>query len=105
MPLENPTKVGFWIERNYGNDFVIAQGEAVFASLPERPFPFIVETVQPVARTRQGGNIFEARCRFKIEPELRWPGMSGIGKITSGEKSLLWITTHKTVDYLRVRFW
>ena len=83
-----------------------AHGEAAFASLPGRRFPFVIETIQPVARTRQGGNVFEARCRFEVEPQLWWrPGMSGIGKISAGKRSLLWIVSHKTVDYLRLRFW
>jgi hypothetical protein len=31
--------------------------------------------------------------------------MSGIAKINAGERSLLWIITHRTVDFLRLKLW
>jgi hypothetical protein len=33
------------------------------------------------------------------------PGMSGIGKIEAGERTLFWIIFHRTIDFLRMFFW
>lgn len=33
------------------------------------------------------------------------PGMSGVVKIDAGKRSILWILTHKVVDFLRLYFW
>jgi hypothetical protein len=39
-------------------------------------------------------------------PEEWWrPGMTGICKINAGDRSLLWILTHRTVEFLRMALW
>lgn len=83
-----------------------AQGRAAFASQPGRSFEFTVEKIEPVARAKEQGSVFSVRCRFHDAPEDWWrPGMSGVAKIDCGTRSLLWITTHRTVDFLRMWWW
>ncbi|MFN0130238.1 MAG: efflux RND transporter periplasmic adaptor subunit [Verrucomicrobiales bacterium] len=83
-----------------------ATGRAAFASLPGRRFNFSVEKVEPVARTKERGAVFAVRCRFHGAPEEWWrPGMSGAARIDAGRRSLLWIVTHRTVDFLRMWWW
>jgi hypothetical protein len=31
--------------------------------------------------------------------------MSGVARLGIGSRTLLWILTHKTVDFLRLRLW
>jgi hypothetical protein len=31
--------------------------------------------------------------------------MEGVGKIEAGERTLLWIWTHRLVDWVRVAWW
>jgi hypothetical protein len=31
--------------------------------------------------------------------------MEGIGKLDAGERSLLWIWTHRMVDWLKLQLW
>ena len=33
------------------------------------------------------------------------PGMSGISKINVGKRNVLWILTHRTIDFLRMLLW
>lgn len=81
-------------------------GELAFASQPAEKFGVTVERVEPVAQTRAGKNCFMGRAVFS-EGARGWyrPGMSGIAKVNAGRRNLLWIYTHKTVDWLRLRLW
>jgi multidrug resistance efflux pump len=83
-----------------------SRGEIAFASQPKLKFPIRLIRIQPAAQPKQGENIFLARCEFPGRPEAWWrPGMTGITKLEAGRRSLLWILTHRTVDYLRMLLW
>jgi RND family efflux transporter MFP subunit len=83
-----------------------AAGQAAFASLPGEKFSIKVERIEPVARSKEKGNLFSVRCVFTGQPADWWrPGMSGIAKIEAGRRSLLWLATHRTVDFLRMWWW
>lgn len=83
------------------------EGHLAFASQPNEKYPVIVERIEPMAQTEEEqGNIFIVRCQFTGEVEDWWrPGMSGTAKIKVGKRSPLFLLTHKTMDYLRLRFW
>lgn len=82
------------------------KGEAVFTSRPELHFPIELTEIEPLAVAEESGNMLVARTRFSGEAPDWWrPGMSGVAKLDCGERSLLWIFTHRAVDYLRMRFW
>jgi multidrug resistance efflux pump len=81
-------------------------GEIAFVSMPDQKYPIIVETIDPVAISREEGNVFPVRCRFTKSPEVWWrPGMSGVSKINVGKRNVLWIITHRTVAFFRLLFW
>ncbi|MCL5098746.1 MAG: efflux RND transporter periplasmic adaptor subunit [Candidatus Omnitrophica bacterium] len=83
-----------------------APGEIAFASQPKLKFPIRVVRIQPAAQPKEAENIFLVRCAFTTAPKTWWrPGMTGITKIEAGRRSLLWILTHRTVDYLRMLLW
>lgn len=81
-------------------------GHLAFASRPDKKYPVIVKRIEPLAQSEEDGNIFIVKCEFTGYAEDWWrPGMSGIAKLKVGKRSPLFILTHKTVDYLRLRFW
>ena len=83
-----------------------AAGEIAFASQPHLKFPITVERIEPTALPRDRNNVFLVRCAFAT-PTQDWfrPGMSGICKIDAGKRTLLWIFTHRTVEFLRMLLW
>ena len=82
------------------------EGEIAFASRPNEKFPITVERIEPLAIPEEGGNIFLVRCRITAEDNAWWrPGMSGLCKIDSERRSYLWMLTHRTVDFLRMKLW
>jgi hypothetical protein len=81
-------------------------GEIAFASRPDEKFPIVVERIEPLAIPEEGGSIFLVRCRITAEDNDWWrPGMSGLCKIESERRSYLWMLTHRTVDFLRMKLW
>lgn len=94
-------------ERNIHELALYASGEMVFVSQPQLKFPIEVERIDPVAIAKKGeGNVFIVRCLFSEGMADWWkPGMSGIAKVTVGKRNVLWILTHHTVDFFRIRLW
>ena len=83
-----------------------ASGEIAFSSRPDLKFPVHVSRINPMAQPSQETNTFETRAALDQAPRRWWrPGMSGVAKIDVGQRSLLWIITHRTVDFLRMFFW
>ncbi|MEQ8234198.1 MAG: efflux RND transporter periplasmic adaptor subunit [Gammaproteobacteria bacterium] len=80
-------------------------GELVLSSRPDHVMPFTVSAVTPVATQLDGRNVFRVEADLDAgEARLR-PGMEGVGKIEVGRRSLLWIATHRFVDWLRLSLW
>jgi biotin carboxyl carrier protein len=83
-----------------------ASGEIAFVSRPDLKFPILVERVDPVATAEEKGNVFLVRCLFPEARATWWrPGMSGVAKIDAGKRNILWILTHRTIDFLRMWLW
>jgi multidrug efflux pump subunit AcrA (membrane-fusion protein) len=83
-----------------------ASGQIAFASKPGSRFTVRVEQVEPMAVPRPEGNVFIVRCTLPAKNEAWWrPGMRGAAKIDAGRHAPLWIATHRTLDYLRLRWW
>lgn len=81
------------------------KGILALSSLPERKFNLMVQKITAVAEADNKKNIFRVEASLDHDPELLRPGMEGIGKITAGRRSLLWIWTHELVDWLRLWVW
>jgi RND family efflux transporter MFP subunit len=82
------------------------RGELVLSSLPNSALPISVTTITPVATQHDGRNVFrvEAQLDGANAARLR-PGMEGIGKVTVGQRSLLWIWTHNFTEWLQLSLW
>ncbi len=82
------------------------EGELAFTSRPGEKFSVRLDRFEPVAETRPEGSVFLLRAHVLDAAQPWWrPGMSGICKIGVGERSLLWIGTHRIVEKLRLWFW
>lgn len=83
-----------------------AGGRIALASRPQDRFPVRVELIEPAAVPAAGDNAFNVRCRFEGPvPEWFRPGMTGVSKIDAGRRTLFWIVSHRTIDFLRLKLW
>lgn len=80
--------------------------EIAFVAQPKHTFAVRIVAVEQAAVTKPDGNVFLVRCTFERGVEPWWrPGMSGVCKIPAGRRTLLWVLTHRTVDFLRMKLW
>lgn len=80
-------------------------GELSLSSIPEETFAFIVEKVTPEAKSDEGQNTFQVEAHLVDGSSRLRPGMQGTGKVTVGDRSLIWIWTHGFFDWLRIWLW
>ncbi len=81
-------------------------GEIAFVAQPALDFPILVKNIYPAATIHEEENVFVLRGEVTGEPAIWWrPGMSGVAKIEVGQRSVFWVITHRTVEFLRLFFW
>jgi Barrel-sandwich domain of CusB or HlyD membrane-fusion/GAF domain len=82
------------------------KGQIAFVTQPKLKFPVTVQMFEPAAVTKKDGNVFLMRLEPVNGAENWWrPGMTGLCKLEAHKHSLFWILTHRTVDFLRMKFW
>jgi multidrug resistance efflux pump len=80
--------------------------EIAFVAQPRLKFPAVVQVIEPAAVPKKDGNVFLVRLRPEKGVTAWWrPGMTGVCKITAGKRTLFWILTHRTADFLRLKLW
>ncbi len=81
-------------------------GDIAFASRPQDRYPVRVTRAEAVAVPKEEGNVFVVRAQLAGATESWWrPGMTGVARLEAGSRSLFWILTHRTLDFLRLRLW
>jgi len=93
-------------ERDIHNLAGRIDGEVAFSSRPQDTFRIRVARFEPVAVAREEGNVFTVHCDLLGTAQDWWrPGMTGVAKLNVGRRSPLWIVTHRTIDFLRLKLW
>lgn len=80
-------------------------GELVLASLPGTTYPLTVKSVTSVAVAEAGRNHFRVEAELTQESAQLRPAMEGVAKLQTDERSLMWVWTHRLVDWLRLTAW
>jgi hypothetical protein len=81
-------------------------GDIVLAGKPHQKFNISVSTLESSTTAKSSGNVFIVNCTTpKDSPDWWRPGMTGIGKLNAGKRTILWILTHRSIDFLKLHFW
>jgi multidrug efflux pump subunit AcrA (membrane-fusion protein) len=80
-------------------------GELLLTGLPGQNFTIRVNRVTPVAQTEDGVNAFRVEASVQGNGERIQPGMEGVGKVLTGERTLLWIWFHRLINWAQYTAW
>jgi RND family efflux transporter MFP subunit len=92
-------------ERDIAFISVGQKGELALSGIPYEKMPFLVKLVTPVSSSQEGRNFFRVEAQITANSERLRPGMEGVGKVSVGDRRLIWIWTHSLVDWLRLWTW
>lgn len=109
-PLDDIIVVAKVDERDIGlvkNAFDAGKGfgEVASQAKPDEALPITIERIVPLASAVEGKNIFEVRAALKGRPDWFSPGVEGIARFDTVERSLLWIGTRRILDQARLWLW
>ena len=80
-------------------------GTIALAGMPWTPLPLVLTKITPVAVAEEGRNSFRVEAQLKeLAPQVR-PGMEGVAKIETGQRSILWIWTRGVIEWLSLAAW
>lgn len=80
-------------------------GTVALAGMPWSPLPLTLSAITPVTVAEEGRNSFRVEARLaELSPQLR-PGMEGVAKIHTGQRSIIWIWTRAVFEWLRLAVW
>lgn len=77
----------------------------VFASRPDVSFPAEIEMVSPAAYPDDEGTAFSLRARLLDDVDWIRPGMTGVARVESENRTLFWRATHRIIDFIRLKLW
>ena len=92
-------------ERDIGHVKVGAPGQLVLSSVPGQAWPFTVKKLTPVSVPQDGRNHFRVEAELAQGAPRLSPNMEGVGKVSVGQASLLWIWTRPLVEWARLAWW
>jgi RND family efflux transporter MFP subunit len=92
-------------EREISEVKVGHHGQVTLAAAPGEPLAFVVQRVTPVSNAEEGNNFFQVEAQLQERLNFLRPGMQGVGKIEIGQRKLIWIWSHKMLDWIRLWLW
>lgn len=92
-------------ERDIGQVAEGQQGKLALSGMPGERLSVTLAKITPVSTAREGRNFFRVEAQLDEPSQRLRPGMEGVGKITVGSRRLIWIWTHRLVDWIRLWAW
>jgi multidrug resistance efflux pump len=92
-------------ERDVADTAPGQKGQVALSALPRKSFPLTIRRITPVSIAEEGRNFFRVEADLDEPISALRPGMRGVAKISIERRSLLWIWTHRTTDWLRLWIW
>ncbi|PVV14805.1 MAG: hypothetical protein B6D72_03080 [gamma proteobacterium symbiont of Ctena orbiculata] len=92
-------------ERDIADVQVGQSGQLRLAGYPHLDHAFTVKRILPLASAFEGSYLFTLEAELTDRDEHLRPGLQGVAKIDAGKRSLLWLATHRVVDWLRLQLW
>jgi len=92
-------------ERDIADVVARQGGTLILSSITQEKFRFVVGNVTSVTTAREGRNYFRVEATLDKAIDRLRPGMEGVAKIDVAPRRLIWIWTHRLVNWLRLFIW
>ena len=92
-------------EEDIGFIKVNQKGLLTLTGLPNEYFSIDVVNITPISVAREGRNYFQVEATLAHKNTQLRPNMRGVGKIIIGEDYLVWVWTHKLINWLVLHTW
>ena len=80
-------------------------GRLATTALPNDRYPFTIDRIVPLPETKDGDNTFTVFAHLDETSPTWRPGMAGEARVDIEHRRLIWIWTHKFIEYLRFKLW
>jgi multidrug resistance efflux pump len=80
-------------------------GELALVGISGKRYPITVQRITAIAAAQDGKNQFRVEAELGESSAGLSPGMEGVAKVEAGSRSLLWLATHRWLDWLRLLYW
>jgi biotin carboxyl carrier protein len=81
------------------------KGFLATTSLPNERMPFHIERVIQQGTPKEGENVFTVFATLEQTSDQWRPGMEGEAKIDVQPEPVIWIWTHRLIDFIRIKLW
>lgn len=81
-------------------------GKIATTAMPSETRKIVVDQIVPMGNPKEGSNTFKVLAKIDdtIQPDWR-PGMQGEARIDFEKRPLVWIWTHRLIDWMRLKVW
>lgn len=80
-------------------------GKLATSSLPSEEFGFTIDRIVPSSDAKEGDNVFKVYATLEKKADWMRPGMAGEARVDVGKRRIVWIWTHRLVDFLKLKLW
>jgi multidrug resistance efflux pump len=81
------------------------RGQLATTALPTEKYQFTIERIEPLGQAKEGDNTFTVFGHLDQASPTWRPGMAGEARVGIEHRPLIWIWTHKFVDYVKFKLW
>jgi RND family efflux transporter MFP subunit len=108
--MEMAQRQSLWAELNISEHdiqdiHVGDKGELATTALPSESKPITISRIVPQGTTKEQSNVFAVYATLDQASDQWRPGMQGEVRIDVGHRRLVWIWTHKFIDFVRMKLW
>jgi hypothetical protein len=93
-------------ERDIDEVYIGQTGHLKLASNPKLKHPVVVEKITAVSTAGDERNVFRVEASVQVMADERvLPGMEGVASVDIESRKLIWVWTHRIVDWLQLLAW
>jgi biotin carboxyl carrier protein len=80
-------------------------GELATTSLPTERIAFKIDGIVPQGTPKEGENVFSVYATPDTANDQWKPGMEGEAKVNVEPRPVIWIWTHRLIEFIRIKLW